>query len=159
MGWLNLHLERLFSISVFIIKRAGEIVAHQTQVRCVKKKHWVYLSRAIFKTDIKEMQLRLFIKSMSSCNLLEKGPKNRRKNILASVRDFRLADGLPSIGDISDMSQNVTRRIANRNERNLKVLLVLVPFYSLKILPWNTNVLSIRLFKTCSLLTSTCAAV
>ncbi len=40
----------------------------------------------------------------------------RKKNIFDSMRDFRLANGLPSIGDISDLSQNVTGDVRKRLE-------------------------------------------
>ena len=40
--------------------------------------------------------------------------KTLKDNIVDSVRGFRLAEGLPSIGDIHDMSQNVTDDVRRR---------------------------------------------
>ena len=47
--------------------------------------------------------------------------KTLKENIVDSVRGFRLAEGLPSIGDIHDLSQNVTddvkRKLGNIADR------------------------------------------
>ena len=40
--------------------------------------------------------------------------KTLKENIVDSVRGFRLAEGLPSIGDIHDLSQNVTHDVKRK---------------------------------------------
>ena len=40
--------------------------------------------------------------------------KTLKENIVDSVRGFRLAEGLPTIGDIHDLSQNVTHDVKRK---------------------------------------------